>query len=189
MVTEDIDISWRLQIAHWDIRYEPNALCWILMPETLRGLWNAAPALGQGRRRGCTAATAPICSTGAAAACGACWPSTCLSVAWAYVMLFIMVLWLLGMFVALPEDLTVHTLLPRWHGMVLGIVCLLQFAISLMIDRRYEPRIGRNYYWMIWYPVAYWMLALFTTVVALPTTLLRRRNRRAVWTSPDRGLR
>ncbi|HEY4560266.1 MAG TPA: glycosyltransferase, partial [Lysobacter sp.] len=24
MVTEDIDVSWRLQIDHWDIRYEPN---------------------------------------------------------------------------------------------------------------------------------------------------------------------
>ncbi|WP_429001525.1 poly-beta-1,6-N-acetyl-D-glucosamine synthase [Xanthomonas arboricola] len=39
MVTEDIDISWRLQLDDWDIRYEPNALCWILMPETFRGLW------------------------------------------------------------------------------------------------------------------------------------------------------
>jgi biofilm PGA synthesis N-glycosyltransferase PgaC len=39
MVTEDIDISWKMQLNHWDIRYEPNALCWSLMPETLRGLW------------------------------------------------------------------------------------------------------------------------------------------------------
>ena len=38
-LTEDIDISWRLQMRHWDVRFEPNALCWILMPETLRGLW------------------------------------------------------------------------------------------------------------------------------------------------------
>ena len=37
--TDDIDVSWRLQLDHWDIRYEPNALCWILMPETYRGLW------------------------------------------------------------------------------------------------------------------------------------------------------
>ncbi|MGO4776845.1 glycosyltransferase, partial [Lysobacter sp. 2RAB21] len=29
MVTEDIDISWRLQMDHWDIRYEPNAMCFI----------------------------------------------------------------------------------------------------------------------------------------------------------------
>ena len=188
MVTEDIDISWRLQIAHWDIRYEPNAMCFILMPETLRGLWNQRLRWARGgvevalrhgtdlfnwRRRRMWGVLAEYS----------------LSVAWAYVMLFIMALWLIGKFVALPEHLTVDTLLPRWHGMVLGVVCLLQFAISLLIDRRYEPRIGRNYYWMVWYPAAYWMLALFTTVVALPTTLLQRRKRRAVWTSPDRGVR
>ncbi len=39
MLTEDIDISWKLQTNHWDVRFEPRALCWILMPETLRGLW------------------------------------------------------------------------------------------------------------------------------------------------------
>src|SRR5690606_1756376 len=38
-LTEDIDVSWRLEIRHWDVRFEPNALCWILMPETLQGLW------------------------------------------------------------------------------------------------------------------------------------------------------
>jgi len=39
MLTEDIDISWKLQVAGWRIRYEPHALCWILMPETIRGLY------------------------------------------------------------------------------------------------------------------------------------------------------
>ena len=39
MLTEDIDITWKLQRAGWDIRFEPNALVWILMPETLGGLW------------------------------------------------------------------------------------------------------------------------------------------------------
>ena len=39
MLTEDIDITWKLQRAGWKVRFEPNALVWILMPETLRGLW------------------------------------------------------------------------------------------------------------------------------------------------------
>jgi biofilm PGA synthesis N-glycosyltransferase PgaC len=48
MITEDIDISWRLQLSHWDIRFEPNALCWILMPETLAGLWKQRLRWAQG---------------------------------------------------------------------------------------------------------------------------------------------
>lgn len=26
MITEDIDVSWRMQLNHWEVRYEPNAL-------------------------------------------------------------------------------------------------------------------------------------------------------------------
>jgi biofilm PGA synthesis N-glycosyltransferase PgaC len=39
VLTEDIDMSWKLQLSGWQLRFEPRALCWILMPETLRGLW------------------------------------------------------------------------------------------------------------------------------------------------------
>lgn len=188
MVTEDIDISWRLQMRHWDIRYEPNALCWILMPETLKGLWRQRLRWAQGgvevmlrylpkllhwrMRRKWLVAVEYV-----------------LSLVWAYVMLGIFILWGLGKVISLPPPWYVSTLLPQWHGVVLGLVCLLQFGISIVIDRRYETRVGRNYYWMIWYPLVYWMLSTLTSVVALPKTLLKRRGTRAVWVSPDRGVR
>jgi biofilm PGA synthesis N-glycosyltransferase PgaC len=89
----------------------------------------------------------------------------------------------------LPPPLRIATLLPQWHGVMLGIVCLLQFGISTLIDRRYETRVGRNYYWMIWYPLTYWLLSTATTVAALPKALLKRKGARAVWVSPDRGIR
>lgn len=188
IVTEDIDISWRLQMKLWDIRYEPNALCWILTPETLRGLWRQRLRWAQGgaevilrythgmfrwrlRRKWLVVA------------------EYLLSMMWAYVMLGVVVLWLLGLFLPLPPGLHVTTLLPQWNGVVLGAVCLLQFLVSLVIDRRYETRIGRNYYWMIWYPLVYWLLNTLTTVVALPKALLKRKGTAAVWVSPDRGVR
>src|SRR5690554_7712480 len=48
MVTEDIDISWRLQLAGGHVRYEPRALCWVLMPETLSGLFRQRLRWAQG---------------------------------------------------------------------------------------------------------------------------------------------
>lgn len=39
MLTEDMDITWKLQLKRWDVRFEPRALAWILMPETAKGLW------------------------------------------------------------------------------------------------------------------------------------------------------
>lgn len=188
MVTEDIDISWRLQMDHWDIRYEPNALCFILMPETLKGLWRQRLRWAQGgvevllrhsrdlllwRKRRMWAVLAEYL----------------FSLAWAYTMALIMLLWLVGLVVPLPPELYIRSLLPSWHGMILAMVCLLQFAASIVIDRRYETGVGRNYYWMIWYPMAYWLLSFLTTVTAVPKALLKRRDTRATWVSPDRGIR
>lgn len=187
MATEDIDVSWRLQMDHWDIRYEPNALAFILMPESLRGLWRQrlrwavggvevmlrhARGLLTWRRRRMWGVLAEFV----------------LSVTWAYVTFGIICLWLLGKIFPMPSQLHVASILPRWHGLVLAIVCLLQFAVSMVIDRRYETRIGRNYYWMVWYPTAYWLLNLSTIVAAVPKTLFRRRRQRAVWASSDRGI-
>lgn len=39
MITDDIDVSWKTQTAGYNIAYEPRALCWVLMPETIRGLY------------------------------------------------------------------------------------------------------------------------------------------------------
>jgi len=63
----------------------------------------------------------------------------------------------------------------------------LQFALSMFLDSKYEKGVGRYYYWMIWYPLAYWLLSVMTTLVAVPKVILRGR-RRATWVSPDRGI-
>lgn len=187
MVTEDIDISWRLQTDHWEIHYEPNALCFILMPETLKGLWKQRLRWARGGVEVMLRHTRDLLSWRKRRM----WPVLAeffLSVVWAYTMLGIVALWLAGQFFALPPHLQIATILPSWHGLVLAVVCLLQFAVSLVIDRRYETHVGRTYYWMVWYPTAYWILSLMTTVVALPKTLLRRRRGPAIWASPDRGI-
>ncbi len=187
MITEDIDISWRLQLDHWDIRYEPNALCFILMPETLRGLWKQRLRWAQGGVEVTRRHFTSLFSWRRRRM----WPVVgeyLVSVAWAYAMATMFVLWAVGAAIDLPGGFRVESLVPSWHGMILALVCLLQFATSILIDRRYEAGVGRTYLWVIWYPLAYWLLCLSTTLVAVPRTLLRGRPRaRAVWTSPDRG--
>ena len=186
-LTDDIDISWRLQMNHWAIRFESNALCWILMPETLKGLWRQrlrwaqggvevaldhAPDLLLWRRRHM-------------------WPvflEFMLSIIWSYTMLVLGISLLVEQVFDIPTLPNIAEWLPSWGGAILGLTCLFQFAVSLAIDSRYEKEgLSKFYFWIIWYPVVYWLLNVFTTIVALPKTILRRRNQRAVWTSPDRG--
>jgi len=188
MVTEDIDISWKLQLRHWDIRFESHVLCWILMPETLLGLWKQRLRWSQGG----TEVLLKYCPRLPHWRMRRMWPiylEYFTSVFWAYVMLCVFSLWIVGQFFELPPPLSISTLLPGWNGVVLGVTCLLQFALSLAIDSRYEKGIGKIYYWMVWYPIAFWLLTVATTVVAVPKALFKKKGKRATWVSPDRGVR
>jgi len=187
-MTEDIDISWKLQLKHWDIRFEPNALCWILAPETIRGILRQRLRWSQG---GSEAMIKNI-NMFSIWRLRRMWP-VCIeffvSILWSYTMVIIIMLWLLGKFIALPPALYIDTLIPGWNGVILGITCLLQFAVSFAIDGRYEKGISRYYYWIIWYPLAYWALDVLTTVISFPRAIFKERGRRARWKSYDRGLR
>ena len=185
-LTEDIDVSWRLQLRHWDVRFEPSALCWILMPETLKGLWRQRLRWSMGGTQVLFGQTGlfgrwrhrrmvPV------------YFEYFTSVIWAYTMAAIIILWALGKFIAVPPMLHVDTLIPGWNGMVIGTTCLIQFAVSMFLDSKYEKGLSKYYYWMIWYPLAFWMLNVFTTLVAIPKVILRGRKR-AIWVSPDRGI-
>ena len=35
MITDDINISWKLEKRFWDLRYETQALCWTVVPNSL----------------------------------------------------------------------------------------------------------------------------------------------------------
>ena len=188
MITEDIAISWKLQLDFWDIRYEPHALCWLLMPETFTGLWHQRLRWAQGGMEVFIKSFRKLLD----------WKGRRMimvlveyltSVIWAYSMVGIALLWAAGKVVDLPPYLAVRTLLPGWTGVLLGITCMIQFAISMAIDARYERNMGKNYFWIIWYPVAFWLINIFTIAVGVPKALLKPKGQRAVWTSPDRGLR
>jgi len=188
MVTEDIDISWKLQLRHWDIRFESHALCWILMPETLRGLWKQRVRWSQGG----TEVLIKYLPRLPHWRMRRMWPvylEYFTSVFWAYVMLCVFSLWIVGQLFELPPPLSIPTLLPGWNGVVLGVTCLLQFAVSLAIDSRYEKGIVKIYYWMVWYPIVFWVLSVATTVVAVPKAFFKKKGKRATWVSPDRGVR
>ncbi|TDR44912.1 biofilm PGA synthesis N-glycosyltransferase PgaC [Tahibacter aquaticus] len=189
MITEDIDLTWRLQLDHWSVMYEPNAMCWILMPETLKGLWRQRLRWAQGGVEVILRYAWPLLRSWRTRRMWPVFGEYVLSLLWAYVMAGLMLLWLLGQLVALPPQWTIPSLLPQWHGVILGATCLCQFALSMAIDRRYENGVGRNFYWMVWYPIAYWLLSMLTSVFALPKALAKKRGTRAVWVSPDRGIR
>ena len=187
-ITEDIDVSWKLQLQGWDIRFESNALCWILMPETLKGLWRQRLRWAQGGVEVFTRYLPEILTFRQRRM----WP-LCLeylvSVLWAYTLVVLFFIWLLAQFVPQIAESVSLSMMPGSASLLLGITCLIQFAVSFYIDGRYEKGLGRLYYWMLWYPLVYWLINMLTLAVAVPKALLRPRGKRATWVSPDRGVR
>lgn len=187
MLTEDIDISWAMQIRHWQIQYEPCAVAWILMPETFVDLWKQRLRWAQGgaevyfknitrvwhwRNRRMWMLIADFC----------------LSSTWALAYAISVGLWALGKFTVMPEALDVPIIWPPvFWGLLLATVSLIQFAIALLIESRYDHRLFYTLVWVIWYPLFFWALSLFTKLCGLPRAFLKTGNQRAQWTSPDRG--
>ncbi len=184
-LTEDVDITWRLHLVGWEVRFEPRALSWILMPETYRGLWNQRLRWAMGGLQVILAYWSKLWRQPKL------WPvfvEYFLSMTWA-ISLAVLVFYRLADLVFYQLDLqSVPILLIGWTGLMLGTACLLQFMLSLWLDRPYDQELGRNFFWMIWYPSIYWLLISCTAVSALPALLMRKRGARATWKSPDRGL-
>ena len=188
MLAEDIDVTWRMQIRHWDVRYEPHARVWILMPETLRGLWRQRLRWSMGGFQVALRYARDIRQWRTRRMWGI-FLEFALSIFWAYSILLVTSLWVVNAFFPLPSYIRMASPVPGWSGVVIGTTCLLQIAVSLVLDRRHDHRLGRIYFWMIWYPLAFWAINALTTVVAVPRILLRKRSTRARWASPDRGIR
>ncbi|MFY9288970.1 MAG: poly-beta-1,6-N-acetyl-D-glucosamine synthase [Alphaproteobacteria bacterium] len=189
IVTEDIDISWTLQIRHWQIQYEPCAMAWILMPETLMGLWKQRLRWAQG---GVEVFFKNITRVWK-------WRNRrvwmlvldfCFSSTWALTYAMSVILWWIGKYYVLPPDLNVPTIWPpAFWGLVLATVSLLQFVTALVIESRYDHKLLRAMGWTIWYPLFFWLLSLVTTIAAIPKAFFTPPRQRATWQTTDRGFK
>lgn len=189
MLTEDIDITWKLQRAGWDVEFEPNALVWILMPETLKGLYKQRLRWAMGGAQVLIKNFDVLFKPGL----NFLWPlmlELLLTLVWSYLMLLVACIWLVDLIIpnhVLP--VMSSPFLPYGTGILLGATCLFQFMISKWMDSRYEPGLLKNYYWMIWYPFVFWLITVTASILAFPKVLIRGDGKRARWVSPDRGIR
>jgi len=181
MATEDIDLTWKLQLRHWDVRYEPRAIVWMKVPRGLKGLWKQRTRWARGlaqvlRRHGSTVTQWQNRRL---------WPvlaESTLSIAWAYTYTWMVVLWIVSYMAGYPP--VGASPVPNWWGMLIGTVCLLQLLTGVVLDRRYDPRIGRYFGVAVLYPVIYWMLMAVVTTWTTPQALLSKGGEGGVtrWT-------
>jgi len=188
MVTEDIDITWKLEKKFWDVRYEPKAICWVLVPETLKGLWKQRVRWAQGGVE-VLIKNSDVWSDWRQRRIWPIYLEYVFSICWAYSLLGVILVWLLQKADLLSFlDTMPPPVPPDWAGSILALLCLIQFFVSLLIERQYERSIMKYYFWVIWYPFCYWFINAVTIIYATPKAIFKPAGKRAVWKSPDRGL-
>jgi biofilm PGA synthesis N-glycosyltransferase PgaC len=185
-LTDDVDVTWRIQIAGWRIAYEPKAMCWILMPETLRGLWRQRLRWAEGGAQTILGMTSRMFARGAWQLFPT-WLNYVVSIVWAYAVLFALLTWLAAFVLGMPP--TGVSPLPGNGGLLLALVYMIQAGTSVALDRRFEKGLAGSLFWIVWYPLVFWALQAATAVVGLPRALRRPMHTRGTWVSPDRGFR
>ncbi len=178
MATEDMDLSWRLQMRFWDIRYEPRAIAWMQVPPNGRELWK------QRRRwaRGLAQAIARHREIPFRWKLRRMWPiyyESCASILWACVFVLMTAFWT-------TCKLSGYTPVgaspfPNFWGMAIATTCIAQLAIGAWVDRHYDPQIMRSMIYSVFYPIIYWiMMAVITFIYTVPA-LFRKPPKVQTW--------
>ena len=183
MITEDIAVSWKLQKRFWDVRYEPRAICWMLVPETLSGIWKQRVRWAQGGQE-VVLRHWRVMFSWKQRRIWAIYLEQWVSIIWAFCWLFVT---LLLVFTAdRAQDLLIWFTITSFS---LVFISMIQLLVALVIDSRYNP-VLKFYFWAAWYPAVYWMVNTAVVMAAVPKSISSRiKGGYAVWHSPDRGLK
>ncbi len=175
MSTEDIELAWRLQLAFYDVRYEPRAVLGMVVPETIPELWRQRMRWGRGlvevlkkhagvlrhwrnRRH---------------------WPvyiEATFSLLWWHLLLL-----LFGILILVEAARAVSTIdftpIPwGWTAIVLT-AAIIQLTVGIMLDRHYDRSATSALPIVPWYPMVYWFIVGLPSVIVTIPTLLRRRDK------------
>jgi poly-beta-1,6-N-acetyl-D-glucosamine synthase len=174
MATEDIDLTWRLQLRHWDIRYESRAIMWMRVPQSLAGLWRQRRRWALGLSQVLHRHWREVLKWRHRRF----WPvllEANLSVLWAYTYVILAIVWTVSY--ALGHPPLGASPIPNFWGMLIATVCILQLVTGVILDRQYDITLPRYFVTAVFYPLVYWILMAVITVTTHPLGARVNRQR------------
>lgn len=179
VMTEDIDITWRLYRHNWQVAYEPRAICWILVPERLRGLIKQRQRWSRGGLE--------VLATN--------WRGfyqnplgqrfllleTIVSNLWALLTAISILSYTINL-------IFLHDLALNGNLLfILLVLSTLQFTIGFVASQVTAKLAGTELLLVPIYVVYYWMVNLLSCLAAMESYVVDPQ-RRGTWRSPDRGV-
>ncbi len=180
MSTEDIELSWRLQVNGFDIRYEPRAVIGMIVPEGLGGLRQQRFRWARGLMEVLTLYRGIFTHWSRRRQ----WPvfgEAVLSLLWWHALLLLAALLVVALFVPGLIGGQLTSFPWGWTAAIM-LAALSQFGFGLLLDRRYD-RSALSAVWVLpWFPIVYWVLVgLPSALVSIPVLLRPQRHENVVW--------
>lgn len=174
--TEDIEMSWRLNLAGWRVTYEPEAVVGMVVPSTAKALVVQRRRWARGlvqvlRKHWFRSMRSPRQ-----------WPlvaEAVLSILWCHLILVVTVVLVVA---SIAGDGSAPPLLGSW-AIGLLLLCAVQVLWGMRLDARNDPSIWSVIAWIPLFSVIYWTLSSFVVVSSTLPALLTKSHRNVVWTT------
>jgi biofilm PGA synthesis N-glycosyltransferase PgaC len=174
--TEDIEMTWRMNLAGWRVTYEPKAVVGMLVPTTVKALivqrrrW--ARGLAMVLRKHWLQAVRSIRQ----------WPlliEAALSILWCHLILVVTIVLIVA---RIAGDRSATPILGSW---AVGLLLLSAAHVmwGMRLDARNDPSIWSVLAWIPMFSVVYWTFSSLVVVASTLPALLSRSKRDVVWTS------
>lgn len=186
MITEDIAISWKFHLAGLHIKYEPRALCRMLVPETIPGLWKQRLRWAQGGQEVVIRDLKKGLKSFNLAMYFLIFEQI-FSLIWVYSILLILIFKIINANLLDYYFLKYKLSLLVLSALILTFLNAIQFTIALIADSKYEKINIFTIIYLSWYSTVYWIVNAFVSILAFPKAIRRQKGEFATWTSPDRG--
>lgn len=180
IITEDIDVTWKLYRSDWDIDYNPDALVYIFVPEKVILLLKQRKRWSRG---GFEVVRKNL------------WFTISNRSPLFFLLLdsILCALWTILFFGTLVFSVFQQNsflALLIWFsisGFFLTFLNVIQILVSLHFDKKYVNNIYALLYLIPIFSVFYWILQYTATLPSIPYLFRKINKDKATWTSPDRG--
>lgn len=185
MITEDIAVTWKLEKNFWDVRYEPKAICWMLTPESIKGLAKQRQRWAQGGQE-VIFRHGNIFKSWDMRRLIPVYLEQIFSICWVILWSILTIVEL----ILLTVDYNTY-ISYVWKSQFLSVICIIQIIVSIFLESKYDVKLKRNIIVAAWYPICYWIISGVVAITAIPKTVksVIAKNKFATWTSPDRGIK
>ena len=186
MITEDIAISWKFHLNGLHIKYEPRALCRMLVPETVPGLWKQRLRWAQGGQEVVIRDFKKGLKTFNPAMYFLIFEQI-FSLIWVYSVILILIFKMINANLLDYYFLHYKFSLLILSALILTFLNVVQFTVALIADSKYEKINIFTIIYLSWYSAVYWIINASVAILAFPKAIRRKKGEFATWTSPDRG--